>query len=111
MVQLKAKPHLCGQSILPSFQFQMVQLKDGKARGFLVTYYVSIPNGSIKRITPIFLISYDQVSIPNGSIKSCSLTCARSIEILFQFQMVQLKEAAARTLKIAQACFNSKWFN
>ena len=68
----------------------MVQLKAGYTTGLEAGTWISIPYGSIKRY-------YDN----NGKF----------LYDLFQFLMVQLKDAKAANVSIEDTYFNSLWFN
>ena len=81
------------------FQFLMVQLKEYVANTFEAHTGISIPYGSIKSFLAvrIFRLLFS-ISIPYGSIKSVSSIDTFADFALFQFLMVQLKEALAMEL-------------
>ena len=107
-VQLKVKEKLKAEKEKSAFQFQEVQLKVAILVDALPSIYVSIPRGAVKSPTASRHPTKSKVSIPRGAVKSIRAIVQSCRKSQFQFQEVQLKEAALCCRNLPQNGFNSK---
>ena len=98
----------------PRFQFLLVRLKVESVYALPDIALISIPTGTIKRITVISsVVSFNIISIPTGTIKRVLGHKHRPKKIPFQFPTGTIKRDTTerRLLSRLYANFNSYWYD